>query len=284
MNSDARGRARIAAFFDLDGTLTALPSLEQRFFRMLRYRHAITAQNYLLWLAEAIRLAPRGLSAMLQTNKMYLRGIAVERLGKGGLGPAPPFMEDGLERVAWHARQGHTIVIVSGTVQPLAMEATRAIEAELAARGIAALVRVWATHLEENEGRWTGRIIGEAMFGHAKVRAAKQMAEEMEFDLAACYAYGDSVNDRYLMETVGQPSAVNPSRELEQIAREQRWPVLRWKAGKSLAQRTQSSQRGRDDTRNLGAETLRNAKRGEVEKEPSPSKPLIRESIARSLG
>jgi len=47
----------VAAFFDLDGTLLALPSLERRFFRMLRYRRAIAAKNYLLWLAEAVRLA-----------------------------------------------------------------------------------------------------------------------------------------------------------------------------------------------------------------------------------
>jgi hypothetical protein len=50
---------RVAAFFDLDGTLVALPSLERRFFRMLRYRRAIAAKNYWRWLAEAVRLAPR---------------------------------------------------------------------------------------------------------------------------------------------------------------------------------------------------------------------------------
>ena len=271
MNCDAQGRARIAAFFDLDGTLVALPSLERRFFRMLRYRRAITAQNYWLWLAEAVRLSPYGVNSILHGNKMYLRGVAVERLGKGCLRPAPPFMEEGLERVAWHARQGHAIVIVSGTVQPLAMETVRAIETELAALGLAVPVRVCATRLEEKEGRWTGRIIGEAVFGHAKVRAAKRMAEEMELDLAACYAYGDSVNDRYLLETVGRPSAVNPSKELEQIAREQGWPVLRWKTGKSLvhgAQKTQSTQRGKEETGDLEAGALRE----------------IREASARSLG
>jgi HAD superfamily hydrolase (TIGR01490 family) len=268
VNCDARGPSRIAAFFDLDGTLTALPSLERRFFRMLRYRRAIKAQNYWLCLAEALRLAPYGVNSILHGNKMYLRGVAVERLGKGGLRPAPPFVEDGLERVAWHARQGHTIVIVSGTVQPLAMQTTRAIEAELAARGIAALVRVCATRLEENEGRWTGRTIGEAMFGEAKARAAKRMAEEMQLDLAACYAYGDSVNDRHLLETVGRPSAVNPSRELGRIAREQRWPMLRWKAEKNFAQRTKITHRGKDDTGNLEAEALRE----------------VREASARSLG
>src|SRR5947208_13652124 len=51
--------ARIAAFFDLDGTLMPLPSLERRFFRMLRKRHEIPLKNYFLWLGEALQLLPR---------------------------------------------------------------------------------------------------------------------------------------------------------------------------------------------------------------------------------
>src|SRR5258708_8362649 len=67
----------VAAFFDLDGTLVSLPSLEQRLFRTLRYRQEIRTKNYFLWLKEAVRLAPRGFSAILQANKMYLRGVEI---------------------------------------------------------------------------------------------------------------------------------------------------------------------------------------------------------------
>src|SRR5438045_2885210 len=67
----------VAAFFDLDGTLVTRPSLEKRFFRMLRNRRAIPARNYLLWLREAMRLMPRGIGAILQANKMYLRGVEI---------------------------------------------------------------------------------------------------------------------------------------------------------------------------------------------------------------
>src|SRR5260370_29785451 len=67
----------VAAFFDLDGTLVSLPSLEQRLFRTLRYRQEIHKKNYFFWLREAIRLIPRGISAILQGNKMYLRGAPI---------------------------------------------------------------------------------------------------------------------------------------------------------------------------------------------------------------
>jgi len=227
----------VAAFFDLDGTLLALPSLERRFFRMLRYRRAIAAKNYLLWLAEAVRLAPRAVSAIWQENKMYLRGVEADRLRKAGLKPALTFFEDGLERVAWHAKQSHTIVMVSGTLEPLANEAARAIEDDLAARGIFPAIRVCATRLEEMDGRWTGRILGEAMFGKAKLRAARRMAAEMKLDLAQCYAYADSSSDRWLLAAIGRPTAVNPSNELARLARIRVWPVLNWEGKENLTQR-----------------------------------------------
>src|SRR5437667_12898992 len=69
--------ARIAAFLDLDGTLMPLPSLERRFFRILRYRKEIPIRNYFLWLREGMRLLPRGINAILEANKIYLRSVHI---------------------------------------------------------------------------------------------------------------------------------------------------------------------------------------------------------------
>ena len=66
---------QVAAFFDLDGTLLSFPSLERRFFRMLRYRREIPLRNYFLWAAQAVRLLPRGIRAIAHANKMYLNGV-----------------------------------------------------------------------------------------------------------------------------------------------------------------------------------------------------------------
>jgi HAD superfamily phosphoserine phosphatase-like hydrolase len=253
----------VAAFFDLDGTLVELPSLERRLFQILRYRRLIPSSNYFLWLKEAARLMPRGTSAILQANKMYLRGVRVfDESGEGdgdisswhksghqaeGQASAPPrrnprlpvpaFFSQAIERVAWHAKQGHEIVLISGTLERLARGAARVMGAELAARGITVTIRVFATRLEEMDGRWTGRVLGEAMFGEGKARAAKRLAEEMRLDLGRCYAYGDSLNDRWLMAAVGRPAAVNPSRDLADMARMHGWPVLNWQGKESPTQR-----------------------------------------------
>jgi HAD superfamily hydrolase (TIGR01490 family) len=228
MKSAAEGRGCVAAFFDLDGTLVAAPSLERRFFATQRYRHAIPAKNYLLWLAHAVRLAPRGIATMAHANKMYLRGVRAD-CGDSPHAPVQPFSPDALARVAWHAARGHAIVLVTGTLAPLAHEVALALALRLAARGTPASIGVCATRLEEADGRWTGRIIGDAVFGEAKARAIRRLAGEEGFDLARCYAYGDTPSDRWMLGAVGWPAAVNPSQDLRRIAHLHDWPVLLWK-------------------------------------------------------
>lgn len=260
MNATARGRSHIAAFFDVDGTLLAPPSLERQFFAALQYRRAIPMRNYLLWLARAARLAPRGPAAMRHANKMYLRGVSVdackekkrqpEQTRRQGSDQAelvvPRFFPEAVDQIAWHAGQGHAIVLVSGTLAPLAAEVGLTLTMRLAVRRVAATLAVCATRLEESEGQWTGRIAGDAVFGEAKGRAVRQLARKGGLNLEECYAYGDSLSDRWMLEAVGQAVAVNPSGRLARLARRKNWSVLRWAEGKTAkdsAQDTQSAER-----------------------------------------
>jgi HAD superfamily hydrolase (TIGR01490 family) len=253
VNNETSGR--VAAFFDLDGTLIARPSLERRFFAELRCRRAIPVGNYFLWLAQAAWLAPRGIQMMRNANKMYLRGVRTRNNGfpsDGGQLPGktseqgrmtvPRFFQDGVDQVAWHAQQGHSIVLVSGTLAPLAQQMAFVLVVRLAVRGIAASVAVCATRLEENDGRWTGRIVGDAMFGEAKARAVRELARKKGLSLAHCYAYGDCINDRSMLEAVGRPSVVNPSGGMERLAGQRGWRVLAWAEKGNLTQRAQRTQ------------------------------------------
>jgi phosphoserine phosphatase len=148
--------------------------------------------------------------------------------------PVVPLLPKGIERMVWHAKQGHAIVLVIGTLEPLAHGAAQGIEEKLAAQGIFVAIRVCATPLEEAGGRWTGQVVGEAMFGEAKARAVKKLAEEMRLDLAHCWAYGNSENDQWMLASVGRPAAVNPSKKLAVVARKQDWPTLRWNEAKRI--------------------------------------------------
>jgi phosphoserine phosphatase len=245
--------AQTAAFFDLDGTLMPLPSLERCFFRMLLYRREITSQNYFFWLREALKRLPQGMGAVARANKMYLSGVksfhesspgnpsdssghesgqqdggqASKPPNNNPRSPVPRFFEEGLGRVACHAMLGHTVVIVSGTLEPLAKAAARALEAEIAARGFSRRIRVCATRLKERNGRWTGEILGEPMVGEAKARVVAALAAEMHLDLSQCWAYGNSAEDRWMLAAVGNPVAMNPTWELRRIARKRGWRIWR---------------------------------------------------------
>ncbi|MGB7283847.1 MAG: HAD-IB family hydrolase [Candidatus Acidiferrum sp.] len=275
----------VAAFFDLDGTLIPLPSLEERFFLRLNEERLIGIRNRLCWLAEAVRLAPQGIGQIVNANKMYLRGVRTEEASggarllvcrsaedeeaKAGKRTKEPerqakmsvltFFPTAIERAAWHAKRGHLNVIVSGTLEPLAALVARTMEAELGARGLTCNIRVCATRLGEEKERWTGRIVGEAMFGEAKARAIRRIAAESDLDLERCFAYGDSLSDRWMLETVGKPAAVNPSNDLGRLARRNCWAILRWGGEKSFTQRTRRgtrSQRTEETGRGLQAERV----------------------------
>ena len=242
----ARSRpVRRAAFFDLDGTLVPPPSLELRFVRSLRRSGALGAEHCLRWLCEAVRLAPSGPFAMRHSNKMYLHGLAAAESSALGFGDeilSPSFFPSALDCIQWHAEQGHRIAIVSGTLEPLAEHAARALEAQLAARGCAPTVRVCATRLQASNGRWTGRVLGEPVAGQAKARAVVRLAQVEGLTLDQCYAYADSASDRWFLGVVGHPFAVNPSWRLSRIARSNSWPILQW--------RGKREPRGLDDTTN----------------------------------
>jgi haloacid dehalogenase-like hydrolase len=109
---------RVAAIFDLDGTLVPEPSLEWRFFRELRCNQKISFANYFRWTMEALRLLPAGPLAVQHGNKRYLAGIyrdlAFQYTG------SISFFAEGIARVAWHSRQGHDIVLLTGTLESLA--------------------------------------------------------------------------------------------------------------------------------------------------------------------
>ncbi len=228
---------RVAAFFDIDGTLLGPPSLERRLLRYLRWRGALTAAYGARWLGRFLQRAWRGMrftegiseSAWLAAtdgNKAHLADIsapAVEAfaasLGRRGLG----FFPQALQRLEWHAAPGHGIFLVSGTLAPLA---------DVVARQLSLPASACATRLEVAGDVFTGEVAGEAMCGPAKARAVERLAAQHGLDLGRSYAYGDSWSDRWMLGSVGRPAAVNPSARLARLARHRGWPVLVWHEAK----------------------------------------------------
>ena len=232
MNVENAGAQGIAAFFDVDGTLIPEPSLERRFFRAVRQSGAIPIGNYFLCAQEALRLLPQGIAAMVHANKRHWSGVRCDQVLQQL--EVIVFFEEGTERAAWHARQGHRIVLVSGMPEPLARIVTCALECELESRGVGSELLVCATRMEQRDGRWTGRLLGEAMYGEEKLRAVKRIAQEHQIELRGSHAYGNTLLDRPMLAAVRHAHVVNPGGDLVAVANQCNWEIWHWHAERCM--------------------------------------------------
>jgi len=114
-----------------------------------------------------------------------------------------------------HRERGDQVWLVTGAPVELA---------EIVARRLG-LNGALGTVSEVDDGAWTGRLVGEILHGPAKADAVRALAVREGLNLDDCAAYSDSINDLPLLETVGDPHAVNPDRQLRRIAVHRGWPV-----------------------------------------------------------
>jgi phosphoserine phosphatase len=257
------GPQSIAAFFDLDGTLLAPPSLEWRFISYLLWSDELGVSNILRWLSQAGRSLARGPRQAVLANKQYVAGLAeslvadwADSLEKADSGLSRlKLFDQGLDRIERHQSQNHSVFLVSGTLAPLATCVASRIPGKV---GVIATELATSTGMRPNPDGcaaaarsdeaeafrriphppvWTGQLASEHMAGAAKCCALRSLAARHDLDLTKCYAYGDSWADRAMLEAVGHPEAVNPSRLLAHFARKQGWPVSQWVRSNTCARR-----------------------------------------------
>jgi HAD superfamily hydrolase (TIGR01490 family) len=134
----------------------------------------------------------------------------------------PRAFPEALRRVRDHRRAGHRVVFLTG-----ALDFTVAPLAELADI-------VAAARLRSSGGRYTGELEEVPYAGDARASYLRRLAKQLGADLSASYAYGDSLSDLPMLESVAHPVAVNPDPRLRRIARERRWAVERWRPEEGL--------------------------------------------------
>jgi HAD superfamily hydrolase (TIGR01490 family) len=108
--------------------------------------------------------------------------------------------------------------------------------ADLIARRLG-LTGALGTVSEIEDGRYTGRLVGETLHGPAKAEGVRALAEREGLDLRRCAAYSDSANDIPMLSLVGSPCAVNPDRRLRRHARARDWPVRDFRTGRTAVRR-----------------------------------------------
>ena len=129
----------------------------------------------------------------------------------------PIILPKGLLALEKHRQAGDTLMIITATNAFV----TRPIARRL---GVDILL---ATEPETDEnGRYTGEIIGTPTFRQGKVERLNQWLREHDQPLAGSWFYSDSHNDIPPLETVDNPVAVDPDDTLRAHAEKQGWPVM----------------------------------------------------------
>ena len=214
---------KIAAFFDLDGTLLAPPSLEWRFIGYLIERDEIRTENMTHWVAESARTLRHGWRSAVFANKHYLAGIHesfVEEWANTTTHGSLPWFAQGIDRMRRHLECRHRVVLVTGTLGPLAHSI---------ANHLPPSVEIHATNLEIRDGCFTGRICGKHLSFEEKMRVIGERAAEFDLDLVQSFAYGNEISDVEMLQAVGRPAAVNASWSLKREARRRGWRVYSWR-------------------------------------------------------
>ncbi|WP_027004204.1 HAD family hydrolase [Corynebacterium halotolerans] len=214
---------RVAAFFDLDKTIIATSSAFA-FGREFMHSGLITPTEALqMSLAKATYMFAGQSSEQMDTTRDQLAAMVagwsdeqVRQIAEETMHHVvtPAIYAEARELITFHHNAGHDVIILSAS-------ATQLVELIGAELGID---RVVATELEIRDGRFTGELLFYCK-GDAKAEAIARLAEEHGYDLAASYAYSDSATDLPMLETVGNPVAVNPDRAMKKAALERGWEI-----------------------------------------------------------
>jgi HAD superfamily hydrolase (TIGR01490 family) len=213
----------IAAFFDFDRTLLAenSPRLGIRYL----WDMGQVSFFYVLKIIFANWFYQRNLVSETAMAKLLLSFYKNKDLAPFEAGAAdyyhevlkPHLAPNILSRAQDHKRKGHVLVLVSAGIRYLLKPVVEDLKFD----------HLICTDLKVgSEGLLTGKSHGSVCTGESKRKAATELAEKLDIDLSRSYAYGDHHSDIPLLEMVGNPRAVEPTKQLRHVALRRGWPIL----------------------------------------------------------
>ena len=214
--------ARIAAFFDIDGTLLSVNSAPLYARHLRRHgrarrrdllRTAFYLLQYRLNLLDIDRAMERASGMIAGQRESDVAAFCAEWYRDVVRAYLVPEICSMVER---HRAAGHVLALLSSSTNYLAEPLARDLGIE----------HLLVTRLEVVDGIFSGRAVRPVCYGAGKVHWARNFAEEQGIDLGASFFYTDSVTDLPVLEIVGHPRVVNPDRLLRRTARKRGWPFV----------------------------------------------------------
>lgn len=214
-----------AAFFDLDKTVIARSSTlafgkplmkEGMISKALIIKSLYAQLVYHLVGADEAKMEKMRI-ALLEMTRGWDRD-KIQQLVRETLTDIidPVIYAEALDVIGEHRAAGRRVYIVSSSAE----EIVRPLAEYL---GVPHFIATRPT--VDDEGKYTGEL-DFYCYGENKAVAMREHALRYGIDLAESYAYSDSVTDVPMLEVVGHPYAVNPDKDLRELAGERDWPIL----------------------------------------------------------
>lgn len=203
----------IAAFFDIDGTLYRDSLLIEHFKKLIKYElvdigeyEEKVKESFKLWderkgdyddylqdLTQTYVEVIKGLSMryndFISDRVIELRGERVYKYTR--------------DRIKWHKENGHKVILISGSPDFLVSRMAEKMEAD----------DFSGSEYLYKDDKLTGEV--KPMWDTPnKIKSINKFCEKYEIDLSKSFAYGDTNGDFGMFTLVGNPIAINPSKEL----------------------------------------------------------------------
>jgi HAD superfamily hydrolase (TIGR01490 family) len=217
---------RAAAFFDLDRTVMAGAStfyfaraaVSRGFYPRTRLVKAIWKAFWFRRVGSTDEQSEALKDQMLEAVRGRTRG-GMDALLPDVLGPIMlNVYPEVFQRILHHERDGIATYLCSASPVEVVSPVARALGMSGGALATTAAV--------DEEGRYTGELVGAWMYGAGKAVAMEEEAERAGVDLKQSWAYSDSFSDLPMLEAVGHPVVVNPDRLLRELALDRDWEIL----------------------------------------------------------
>nr|WP_314276941.1 HAD-IB family hydrolase [uncultured Peptostreptococcus sp.] len=205
--------ANIAAFFDIDGTLYRDSLLIEHFRKLIQYdlihRREWSEQlettymnwekrqgNYDDYLHEISDQYVEALTGLDKSSVDFASDQVIKL-------KADRVYKYTRSRIKWHQELGHKIIFISGSPDFLVSRMAEKYKAS---------DYIGSKYFVEN-GKMTGGV--SPMWGSdSKNKAIEYFIEKHSINMDKSYAYGDTNGDISMLKRVGNPIAINPSREM----------------------------------------------------------------------
>ncbi|OFT75454.1 phosphoserine phosphatase [Corynebacterium sp. HMSC30G07] len=223
-----------AAFFDIDNTLIQGSSLIL-LGQQLAKRRYITLREIFPALVKQVKYRVSGsenaddiasgreqaLGLVKGKSVAELKELCAEIVDRHMLTKA---YQSTVELGAMHLAAGQQVWLVSATP----VQIGQALAERLGFTG------ALGTVAEEEDGVFTGRLVGDILHGPGKQHAVAALAALQQLDLERCTAYSDSINDLPMLEMVGAAVAINPDHQLRHHAKQRGWEIRDYRSMRRL--------------------------------------------------